>query len=380
MRFAIFGLTVSSAWANGHATTWRGLLKALERDGHGVTFFERDVPYYAAERDLPNPEFCELVLYQDWAEVLPRARRALAEADVGMVTSFCPDGLSASRLVLDSGVPLRLFYDIDTPVTLAELSQHGIATGTGARYLTPDLIPEFDLYLSFAGGPLLRQLETNWGARHTAPLYCSVDPEIHAPVEPLEEFRCRLGYLGTYAADRQPALEQLLIEPARRRPGERFCVVGSNYPAEIAWPPNVDLRWHLAPAEHAGFYCANRLTLNVTRAAMVRVGYSPSVRLFEAASCGTPILSDWWRGLDEFFVPGEEILVARTADEADAALGLSDAELTRIAEAARARTLAAHTAAARARELVAACEAARGMTDDRRPRTDDRALPSSVVE
>lgn len=357
MRFVIFGLTISSAWANGHATTWRGLLKALRRDGHAVTFFEQDVPYYAAERDLPNPDFCELVLYEDWADVLSRARRALAEADVAMVTSYCADGLAACRLVLDSPGPLHVFYDIDTPVTLAELSAHGIATATGARYLTPDLIPEFDLYLSFTGGPMLTRIETVWRARRVAPLYCSVDPEVHRPVAPLADFRCSLGYLATYSADRQAGLERGLIAPARRKPAERFVVVGSMYPSDVDWPPNVEVRRHLAPPEHAGFYCANRITLNVTREAMVRVGYSPSVRLFEAASCGTPLLSDWWPGLDEFFAPGEEILVARTTDDAVAALELGDAELARIARAARERTLAAHTAVVRARELVAHCEA-----------------------
>ncbi len=358
MRFAIFGLTVTSAWANGHATTWRGLLKALKRDGHAVTFFERDVPYYAAERDVPDPDFCELVLYDSWADVRQRARRALADADVGMVTSYCPDGLEAIRLVLEYPELRHVFYDIDTPITLDELSRHGIATARGARYLTPDLIPEFDLYLTFTGGPVLRDLEGVWGARRAVPLYCSVDPEVHHPVEPLEQFRCSLGYLGTYAADRQAALERLLIAPARRRPNERFRVIGSNFPDTLDWPPNVAVSWHLAPSEHAGFYCANRLTLNVTREAMVRVGYSPSVRLFEAASCGTPLLSDCWPGLDQFFTPGEEILVATTTDAAAAALGLSDRELARIAEAARDRTLASHTAAVRARELVAACEAA----------------------
>jgi spore maturation protein CgeB len=358
MRFVIFGLTISSSWANGHATTWRGLLKALRRDGHLVTFFERDVPYYAAERDLPNPDFCELVLYEDWDTVLPRARRALADADVAMVTSYCADGLAACRLVLDGAGPLRVFYDIDTPVTLAELSAHGIATASGARYLTPALIPEFDLYLSFTGGSLLTEIETTWGARRTAPLYCSVDPEVHAPVEPAADFRCSLGYLATYSADRQAGLERLLIEPARRKSAERFIVVGSMYPTDVAWPPNVAVHWHLPPSDHAAFYCANRITLNVTREAMIRVGYSPSVRLFEAASCGTPILSDWWPGLDEFFEPGGEILVARTADEAVAALELGDGELARVAGAARERTLAAHTAASRARELVAHCEAA----------------------
>jgi spore maturation protein CgeB len=153
-------------------------------------------------------------------------------------------------------------------------------------------------------------------------------------------------------------VERLLIEPARRRVDDRFVVIGALYPAEIAWPPNVDLLQHLAPSEHASFYCSSRLTLNTTRQAMVQTGYTPSGRLFEAASCGTPILSDWWAGLDEFFTPGQEILLARTAEEAVAALDLDDADLARIARAARDRTLACHTADVRAQELLAHCDSA----------------------
>ena len=210
MKLVIFGLTVSSAWANGHATTWRSLLKGLHQDGHEVIFFELDVPYYADNRDLPDPDFCELVLYPDWDSVLPKARAALADADVALVTSYCADGLAACQLVLDSNA-LRVFYDLDTPVTLAALAQHGLAIPDGARYLSADLIPEFDLYLSFTGGPLLDEIIERWGARRSAPLYCGVDPELHHPVPPLADFRCALGYLGTYAPDRQPGLEALLI-------------------------------------------------------------------------------------------------------------------------------------------------------------------------
>jgi spore maturation protein CgeB len=361
VRFVIFGLTISSSWANGHATPWRGILKALHRAGHTAAFFERDVPYYAQHRDLPEPDFCDLVLYDDWPAVLQRARAALARADVAIVTSYCPDGLSASRLVLEASRPLHVFYDLDTPITLAELARHRGAIRSGAHYLTPDLVPEFDLYLSFTGGPILDELRARWGARRVAPLYGCVDPEVHAPVaKPHKEFRCNCGYLGTYSADRQPALERLLIGPARQRPAERFFVAGSLYPSDIvaSWPPNVVTRWHLDPTEHPAFYSANRLTLNVTRQAMRDWGYTPSGRLFEAASCGTPLLTDAWQGLGTFFQPGTEILVAETTDEAHAALDLSDTQLQRIASAARERTLAQHTGAHRARELIAACEAA----------------------
>jgi spore maturation protein CgeB len=330
------------------------MLRALARMGHQVTFFERDVPYYRAHRDLARPDFCQLVLYDAWDPQL--ARRAVEQADVAMVTSYCPDGLAACRLVLDTPGPLHVFYDLDTPVTLAALEQHGLAVPNGAHYLEPALIPEFDVYLSFTGGAVLEQLRSRWGARHVAPLYGSVDPDVHSPVAtPPDELRCALGYLGTYAADRQAGLEQLLIEPARCRPDLRFSVIGSLYPDEIAWPANVARRWHLEPAEHAAFYSASRVSLNVTRESMARHGYAPSGRLFEAAACGSPLLSDWWPGLDAFFEPGQEILVARSAQDALDALSLSDAELARLARAARERTLAQHTGACRARELLAAC-------------------------
>jgi spore maturation protein CgeB len=357
VRFVIFGLTLSSAWANGHATPWRGMLRGLARMGHQVSFFEKDVPYYRDHRDLAQPDFCDLVLYDGWDD--ERARRAIQQSDVAIVTSYCPDGIAACNVVLDTPGPLHVFYDLDTPVTLAALDQHGLAVPNGAHYLRRELIPEFDLYLSFTGGAILDELRHRWGARRVAPLYGSVDPEVHAPVaHPPDDLRCALGYLGTYAADRQAGLDRLLIEPARRRPDLRFAVIGSLYPEGIQWPGNVARRWHLDPAEHASFYSASRLSVNVTRASMARHGFAPSGRLFEAAACGSPLLSDWWPGLGAFFEPGQEILVAHSTDEALAALSLTDAELKQLAQAARERTLDQHTGECRARELLAHCQTA----------------------
>jgi spore maturation protein CgeB len=359
LRFTIFGLTISSAWANGHATPWRGLLKALDRLGHSATFFERDVDYYARHRDLTSPDYCDLVLYSDWASVRDRARAALAHSDVSIVTSYCPDGLEACRLMLDAPGPLHAFYDLDTPITLAALRTYGVAVPGGAQYLTPDLIPQFAVYLSFTGGPILETLTSEWGARRAVALCGSVDPDLHAPVADVaEEFRCALGYLGTYAADRQPGLERLLVQPACRRPDERFIVAGSLYPSDLCWPPNVDRCAHLEPPLHPAFYSANRLTLNVTREAMREWGYTPSGRLFEAAACGVPLVTDPWPGLADFFEPEREIIVACTPEHVLAALDLDDAQLGRLSAAARERTLSQHTGAARAQELVAACEAA----------------------
>jgi spore maturation protein CgeB len=354
MNLVVFGLAVSSSWGNGHAALWRGLIGALARAGHRVTFFERDAPWYAAHRDLETlPEGARLVIYKDWTSVLPAARRARDEADAAIVTSYCSDGREAAGLVLDGAAPVRCFYDLDTPVTLARLE-----AGEDVEYLPCDGLGGFDLVLSYTGGEALAILRQRLGAGRVAPLYGSVDPAVHRPAEPAPQYRADLSYLGTFAADRQAMLEKLFIAPANRRPRQRFLIGGAQYPADFPWAANIFFVRHLPPAEHAAFYASSRLTLNVTRAAMARMGYCPSGRLFEAAACGAPILSDNWAGLDSFFEPGRDILVAQTTEEALAALDLPDTTLVAMARRARERVLAEHTAERRAAELIAALEGA----------------------
>ncbi len=354
MRIVIFGLSVSSTWGNGHGALWRALIGALLRDGHSVVFFERDAPYYAEHRDLAElPEGGRLVLYRDFGEAGALARQSLAEADVGMVTSYCPDGIAATRLVLDSRTPLRCFYDLDTPITLAR-----IAAGEPTGYIGPDRLSGFDLVLSYTGGRALDALRDTLGARRAVPLYGSVDPGLHYPATPEPHYRAALSYLGTYAADRQQGLERLFVDAARRRPADRFVIGGAQYPQDFPWTKNIWFVRHVPPAAHPAFYSSSRFTLNVTREAMAGMGWCPSGRLFEAAACGAPIISDGWEGLETFFEPGREIIVASTTDDALAAMALSDAERDAIARRARARTLEEHTAARRAREMIAAFEAA----------------------
>lgn len=352
MKLVIFGLSVSSSWGNGHATLWRGLCRALARRGHDVVFFEQDVPYYARHRDLHALPGGRLVLYPTWAAALPRAREQLAGADVAMVTSYCPDAIAATALALESRVGLRVFYDLDTPVTLARLGE-----GQAVEYIGPRGLRDFDLVLSYTGGAALTELRTRLLARRVAPLYGSVDPDAHHPVAPGDRHRADLSYLGTYAEDRQATLEQLLLEPARQLPRLRFLVGGALHPAATAWPSNVTVLPHVPPPDHPELYCSSRLTLNVTRRAMARMGYCPSGRLFEAAACGVPVMSDAWEGLSEFFEPGREIVLAERTHDAVEALRSSDAELRRIARAARERTLAEHTADRRAHELEDALSA-----------------------
>jgi spore maturation protein CgeB len=353
MKLTIFGLTISSSWGNGHATLWRGLCRALVKRGHQITFFERDVPYYAEHRDLAELSGVKLIFYTDWTEIRPQAQRQLADADVGMVTSYCPDGIAATSLLLASPANLKTFYDLDTPLTL-----ECFRAGRPLSYIGPQGLGGFDLVFSYTGGVALKQLQSQLGARRVAPLYGSVDPEIHRPLPPVTGYGADISYLGTYAKDRQAALDMLFMEPARRLPQYRFIIGGALYPQEFPWSENISFVRHLPPPEHASFYCSSRMTLNITRKAMAGMGYCPSGRLFEAAACGAPIISDWWEGLDVFFSPGSEIIIARKSEDTCAALEMSPEQLGAIGRAARERALARHTAEQRAIELEAALAAA----------------------
>jgi spore maturation protein CgeB len=352
MELAIFGLTVSSSWGNGHATLWRGLIHALAKLGHRVTFFERDVPYYAQHRDcfgLPNGE---LILYSSWDDVRAQAEARVARADIAIVTSYCPHGREASALVLESRAPCKVFYDLDSPITLASIER-----GESVPYLPEHGLADFDLVLSYAGGQALRGLAQVLGARRVVPLYGGVDPLLHRPQPADARYAAALSYLGTYAPDRQSALEALFLEPAALHPELRFALGGSQYPQDFPWRENVYYHQHVPPFEHASYFCSARLNLNITRAAMAQCGYCPSGRLFEAAACGACLISDIWPGIESFYTPGSELLLANNAQDVVNALALSDAELRAIAERARERTLDEHTQAHRARTLIRACEA-----------------------
>lgn len=354
MKLVVFGLTFSSSWGNGHATLWRALAGGLAGLGHELVFFERDVPWYAPHRDRTAVPGGRLHLYREWAEARALAVRELVDADAALVTSYCADGGDACELVLGADVPVRAFYDMDTPVTLAR-----IAAGERVSYLPRDGLARFDVALSFTGGRALDALRQRLGAREVAPLYGSVDPAVHGPVPPSADFAADCSYLGTYSADRQDALAMLFLEPADRLPERRFLLGGSQYPEGFPWRPNLFYVHHVAPPQHAAFYCSSPITVNVTRRPMADMGFCPSGRLFEAAACGTVVLSDRWDGLESFFEPGSEILVASSLDEAVNVLRTAPDVLARIGRAAQARALSEHTGAHRAAELVSLLESAR---------------------
>lgn len=359
LNIIIFGLSITSSWGNGHATTFRSLVKALGKRGHTITFFEKDVPWYAGNRDLPDPPFCETLLYQVPQQLRQHAS-AIEQADLVILGSYVSDAREIATWVNQLSPACFAFYDIDTPVTLAKLERDDF------EYLHPEMIPQFDIYLSFSGGPILRTLEKQWGAQRARPLYCSVDPDLYSPEDKPEDepednpdpednqqgsYEYTLGYLGTYSDDRQPTVQKLLIDTAAKLDDRQFCVAGPQYPSSIAWPLNVKLIDHVPPHQHRHFYNTQRFTLNVTRQDMLTSGYSPSVRLFEAGACGTPIISDYWKGLDELFDIGQDILIAESTEEAVAHLNLSEQKRRHMAQRIRHKVLNQHTSDHRALEL-----------------------------
>jgi spore maturation protein CgeB len=347
MKIVIFGLTITSAWGNGHATTFRSLVKALARRGHTIEFIEKNVEWYKNNRDLPRPEYCKLRLYTDWKFSGHALIQACSDADAIVIGSYFPDAVEAMKAIVEAGFGPIFFYDIDTPITLAGLRAKG-----GVEYLDVSLIPHYDAYLSFTGGPALKELEECFGARRTIPFYCSVDPDLYKRSSLREAFRGDLSYLGTYASDRQTKLMRLLNKPAALLPNHRFLVAGAMYPEDIAWQPNVSRLTHVSPPDHSAFYSSARFTLNLTREDMITAGYSPSVRLFEASACGAAILSDNWEGLGEFLSPGEQVLLPRDEhDVTDILLHLSDAERRKIGDSARERIFADHTSMHRASQF-----------------------------
>jgi spore maturation protein CgeB len=358
VKIVIYGLTITSSWGNGHGTTYRSLSKALASMGHRIHFIEKDVEWYRSNRDLPRPAFCSVQLYNSWSDSAASLLQASADADAIVIGSYFPDAIAAALELLDAGFGPLIFYDIDTPITMSQLRARG-----RTDYLEAAMIPHYSAYLSFTGGPVLRELEDRFGSPQAVPFYCSVDPELYRPLPTREIYCSDLSYLGTYAPDRQSKLTRFINGTAALLPGSRFLVAGPQYPPGTTWETNVDRIIHLSPSDHPSFYSSSRFTLNLTRAEMVAAGYSPSVRLFEASACGAAILSDAWEGLEEFLTPGEEVLLPCDEYETASILrSLSEEDRTRIGQRARDRILSEHTARHRAvqfENVVAQCYAGR---------------------
>ena len=345
MKIVFFGLSITSSWGNGHATTYRSLAKGLHLLGHEVVFFEKDLEWYRDNRDCPAPDYCRVVVVEEWPTASQLIRNELLDADAAIVGSYVPEGAALIDLLLDSAVPVKAFYDIDTPITVARLREQG-----GTSYLRAEQIHGFDIYFSFTGGPMLDTLRREFDARHAVPLYCSIDPS-HYRRRVGGRYACDMSYMGTYAPDRQPKIDEWLIAVAQNLPLKKFIVAGPQYPRSVHWPGNVQRIQHLNPRWHPHLYSSSRLTLNVTRRDMMRAGYSPSVRLFEAAACGAAIISDSWPGVEEFLEPGKEILLATSQQDVCRSLECGDEELRAIGQAAQVNVLERHSNRQRALEL-----------------------------
>lgn len=342
MNIAIFGLSISSSWGNGHATIWRGLVRALIAKKNNVTFFEKNTSYYAQNRDFSGMNGLNLVLYNSWAEIELTASNILNTVDIGIVTSYCPDAISATDLILCREVPLNIFYDLDAAVTIEKMEEGEVPFYIGKR-----LLKDYDLVLSYTGGEVLKRMKNELAAKEVFPLYGCVDPLVHRPVKPSQIYRSDLSYLGTFAADRQYVLKKMFVETAKKNPHKRFILGGAQYPEDFPWHPNISFVSHIPPSMHSLFYCSGKFTLNISRRAMADMGYSPSGRIFEAAGCGVPVISDHWVGVEQFFIPGEEIIVAHDSEDVIDALNIPEIDRLSIACKAYQRVLKDHTANSR---------------------------------
>jgi spore maturation protein CgeB len=372
LNCVFLGLSITSSWGNGHATTYRGLIKELWRRGHSITFLERDVPWYAENREFDHLPYCRVLLYSSLEELKDKYAAIVRSADLVLVGSYVPEGIAIGRWITCLVPKCAAFYDIDTPITLANLR-----AGT-CEYISPDLYPKYHLYLSFTGGPTLDFIERKLGSPCARALYCSVDPSLYYPERRPPQWD--LAYLGTYAPDRQPSLQSFLLDVATLNSDSKFAVIGPQYPESIIWPGNVERSNHLPAADHRYFYNSQKFTLNLTRQDMVRAGYSPSVRLFEAAACGTPILTDIWPGLDTIFKPGREILAVRTSRDVTSYLQMPDEERLEIGERGRKRVLRFHTASVRAEQLESYVLASlENMACSKRQETPLKASPTPAL-
>lgn len=339
MKLVIFGLTISSSWGNGHATIWRGLCKGLAKRGHEIVFFEKDVPYYASHRDFIEFSGMKLIIYQNWEGIRELAAAQVENADVGIITSYCPDAQNAANLVINQKSLIKTFYDLDAPVTLQELEK-----GHQVPYIPNNGLSEFDIVLSYTGGNSIEKIKQKLGAKRLIPIYGCADPDCHRPVEQNNEYASLFSYLGTYSSDRQALLNMLFIEASKRLPEAKFILGGSLYPSDFPWTKNIWFMRHVPVFKHPVFYSSSKFTLNITRKAMADSGFCPSGRIFEAAACGVPIISDYWEGLETFFEPGSEILLANSTDEVIKHLCMPETKRMELAQMARRRILQEHTA------------------------------------
>jgi spore maturation protein CgeB len=336
VNIAFFGSSLVSSYWNGAATYYRGLLRALHARGHAVTFYEPDAFERQHHRDLDDPPWATVVVYEphEWRQALRRARDAdviVKASGVGVNDADLAEG------VLEVGSGMTVFWDVDAAATLAQADEWFEV-----------LVPEYDLVFTYGGGEPVRSRYMALGARDCVPVYNALDPDTHHPVARSSELVADVTLLANRLPDREARIEEFFVRPAAQRPSRAFVLGGAGWDGKD-FPPNVRLLGHVGTNDHNAINCSALAVLNVTRADMAANGWSPPTRLFEAAGAAACLLTDAWEGIEDFLEPDREVLVARNGDEVARHLDELSAERARaIGAAARERLLAEHTYARRA--------------------------------
>src|SRR3954468_23130539 len=353
LNIAFFASSLVSAYWNGAATYYRGIVRALHARGHRVTFYEPDAFQRQQHRDIEDPPWAKVVVYsaQDEAQVLRTVEQARGADLVVKASGVGVFDAVLERAVLDLQGPSTLvaFWDVDAPATLDRM--HGDAADPFRA-----LIPRYDIVLTYGGGEPVRQAYKGLGARDCVPIYNALDPSTHHPVPPEPRFECDLGFLGNRLPDREARVEEFFLRAAAQLPDRKTLLGGSGW-GDKNMPANVRYLGHVYTADHNAFNCTPRAVLNVSRESMARYGFSPATRVFEAAGAAACLITDAWEGLETFFEPGREMLVARNGDEVAEQVRALDAETSRrIGLLAYGRVLAQHTYAHRAAQVDAVLE------------------------
>ena len=353
MKIAFFGSSLVSAYWNGAATYYRGIIRALHELGHEITFYEPDAYDRQQHRDIPDPDWARVVVYPAAGDA--GVLKALEQArGVDMLVKTSGVGvhdelLEAAVLDVKDAHTIAVFWDVDAPVTLDRVKND-------PRDPFKELIPRYDLILTYGGGEPVVQGYKALGARECVPIYNALDPDTHHPAPAEQRFACDLGLLANRLPDREARIEQFFLAAAEQLPECRFVLGGSGW-ADKVMPRNVDYVGHVYTRDHNAFNCSARAVLNVNRDSMASYGFSPPTRIFEAAGAGACLITDAWEGIETFLTPGREVLVARDADEVvQHLLALDQAKAAEIGAAALHRVLSEHTythRAAQVDELIA---------------------------
>jgi spore maturation protein CgeB len=348
MNIAFFGSSLVSAYWNGAATYYRGMLKALAALGHRITFYEPDAFARQQHRDIDEPDWARVVVYpataDGWESALARAAR---DCDLLVKAS----GVGVFDAELESAVPLLrrgqsmiVYWDVDAPATLETIEQD-------PSHHLRKAIPLYDLVLTYGGGDPVVNAYRRVGAKLCVPIYNALDSATHFPVAPRDRFASDLGFLGNRLPDREQRVDEFFLKAASMLPGRSFLLGGAGWEDKTV-PRNVRKAGHVGTGDHNAFFSSSLAALNVNRASMARYGFSPPTRIFEAAGAGACLISDAWAGLEQFLEPGEEVLVANNGDEVAELLGKLDRDQAeRVARAARKRVLSHHTYVHRARQV-----------------------------